>query len=48
VLSQINTMENFNAAASFITNNVKPDYNDWSGKEVYEERFMAIVEKNFN
>jgi hypothetical protein len=48
VLSQINTMENFNAAASFIKNNVKPDYNDWSGKEVYEERFMAIVEKNFN
>lgn len=48
VLSQVNTMESFDAAAKFLLDNVKPDYNDWQGKEEYSERFMAIVEKNFN
>lgn len=48
VLSQINTMENYAAASAFLMNNVKPDYNNWTGKEEYSERFMAIVEKNFN
>jgi hypothetical protein len=26
---------------------VKPDYNNWEGKQDYEERFMDIIEKNF-
>jgi hypothetical protein len=25
---------------------VKPDYNNWEGKQDYEERFMDIIEKN--
>jgi hypothetical protein len=24
---------------------VKPDYNNWEGKQDYEERFMDIIEK---
>lgn len=48
VLSQINTMENFEEAQNFIKNNVKPDYNNWNKKEEYSERFMAIIEKSFN
>ena len=48
VLSQINTMENFEEAQSFIKSKVKPDYNYWVNKEEYSERFMNIIEKRFN
>ncbi|WP_051285245.1 hypothetical protein [Aequorivita capsosiphonis] len=48
VLSQINTMENYEEAQSFIKGKVKPDYNYWMDKEVYSERFMHIIEKRFN
>lgn len=48
VLSQINTMENFEEAENFIQGNVKPDYNNWTNKEEYSGRFMAIIERNFN
>lgn len=47
VLSQLNTINTFDEAKSFIDELVKPDYNNWEGKEEYEERFMAIVEKKF-
>lgn len=47
VLSQINTMNNFEEAKDFIKGRVKPDYNYWTNKEVYSDRFMAIIEKNF-
>jgi len=26
---------------------VKPDYDNWKGKEEYEQRFLEIVEKRF-
>ncbi len=48
VLSQINTMQNFEEAQSFIKEKVKPDYNYWLNKEEYSERFMNIIEKSFN
>ena len=48
VLSQINTMDNFEEAKDFIKGRVKPDYNDWANKEVYSDRFLAIIEKRFN
>lgn len=47
VLSQLNTINTYEEAKSFIDELVKPDYNNWEGKEEYEERFMAIVEKKF-
>ncbi|OMP32395.1 hypothetical protein [Mangrovimonas sp. DI 80] len=47
VLSQINTSESFEEASNLIQNIVKPDYNQWQGKEPYEERFMEIVESKF-
>lgn len=47
VLSQLNTMESKNSAQDFITTIVKPDYNNWEGKETYEERFMQIIESRF-
>lgn len=48
VLSQINTMENFEEAQNFIKGKVKPDYNYWLHKEEYSDRFMNIIEKSFN
>jgi hypothetical protein len=26
---------------------VKPDYNNWEGKEDYSQRFMNVIEKKF-
>jgi len=48
VLSQINSMASYKEALGFIEGNVKPDYNNWTNKDKYEDRFMLIVEKRFN
>lgn len=48
VISQINTIDSFDNAREFIVNMVKPDYNQWEGKEAYELRFMSIVEQKFS
>jgi len=47
VLSQLNTTSNFEEASHLVRDIVKPDYNNWEGKEEYEERFMNIVESKF-
>lgn len=47
VISQLNTFDTWQEAQEFIEDMVKPDYNDWKGKEEYEERFMEIVAKKF-
>lgn len=47
VLSQLSTYDNFQEAYDFIEDMVKPDYNNWEGKEDYAQRFMEIVEKKF-
>lgn len=48
VLSQLNTFADVNEARKFIELVVKPDYNNWEGKEEYENRFMAQVENKFD
>ena len=48
VLSQLITFETFKEAESFIDTMVKPDYNNWEGKEEYAVRFMEILEKRFS
>ena len=48
VLSQLNTIKSKEEAFNFVSNMVKPDYNNWEGKEEYESRFLAIVEKKFD
>lgn len=47
VLSQLNTSTNFNEAFNLVQNMIKPDYNNWTGKEDYETRFMEILEAKF-
>lgn len=48
VLSQLSTFSNFEEANTFIEDMVKPDYNNWEGKDEYANRFMEIVEKKFS
>jgi len=48
VLDQLKTIDTLERSISFITNMVKPDYNNWQGKEEYEERFMELIERRFS
>ena len=48
VISQINTLDSLAEARTLIFDMIKPDYNNWQGKEAYEERFIEIVEGKFN
>lgn len=47
VLSQLNSFNNFFEAKTFIDEMIKPEYNNWEGKDDYMHRFMEIVEKKF-
>lgn len=47
VISQLNTFTNWDEAKSFVLDFVKPDYNNWEGKEEFETRFLEIVENKF-
>lgn len=48
VLSQLNTHKSREEALNFIENMVKPDYNNWEGKELYETRFLNIIDNRFD
>lgn len=48
VISQLNTVKTYQEAKSLIETMIKPDYNQWTGKEDYEERFLEILEARFN
>jgi len=47
VLNQLITYDSFDEAQNFIEDMVKPDYNNWEGKEDYVQRFLEIIEKKF-
>ncbi|MDO1512768.1 hypothetical protein Q2T41_08885 [Maribacter confluentis] len=47
VLSQLNTIDTEERSIAFIQNMVKPDYNNWEGKEPFEERFLELVSRRF-
>ncbi|MCK0189560.1 hypothetical protein [Arenibacter sp. F20364] len=47
VLSQLSTIDSEERSVSFIANMVKPDYNNWEGKEDYEQRFLNVIARKF-
>ncbi len=47
VIAQLNTIESYEEAKDFIEDLVKPEFNNWNGKDDYENRFMQLVEKRF-
>lgn len=48
VISQLSTLDSYKEATSLLEDIIKPDYNNWEGKEEYEARFMEIIEGRFN
>jgi len=48
VLNQLITFDTYQEVQTFINDMVKPEYNNWEGKEEYELRFMEILEKRFS
>ncbi|UWY28931.1 hypothetical protein N4T20_03170 [Flavobacterium sp. TR2] len=48
VLNQLMTFDSYSEAKDFIEDMVKPDYNNWEGKDDYAERFLGIIEKKFS
>lgn len=47
VVSQLSTFDSLEDAKNFIDEMVKPDYNNWKGKDEFAERFMEFVENKF-
>ena len=47
-LTQLNASTSFKEASNYITSIIKPEYNNWEGKEEYEERLFEIIENKFN
>ncbi|QBA65284.1 hypothetical protein [Muriicola soli] len=48
VLSQLNTIESVDRSMAFIDNMVKPEYNNWEGKDDYATRFIALIQRRFS
>lgn len=48
VLSQLNTMNTEEHSINFISTLIKPEYNNWKGKEEYEARFIALIKRKFS
>ncbi|MGB5436953.1 MAG: hypothetical protein WBM98_13755 [Maribacter sp.] len=48
VLSQLNTIDTEERCMAFIENMVKPDYNNWEGKEEFVERLLALIARKFS
>ena len=48
VVSQLNTIESQERAMSFIDHLVKPEFNDWKGKEAYENRFIDLISQKYH
>lgn len=47
VLSQLNTIDTEERSIAFINNMVKPEYNNWEGKEEYETRLITLIGRRF-
>lgn len=46
-IAMINNLHSPDECWDFILHKVKPSYNNWQGKEMYEDRFFYIVSKHF-
>jgi hypothetical protein len=47
VISQLNTLNSELEALEFLNGMVKPEYNNWAGKEAYEERLISFIEGKY-
>jgi hypothetical protein len=47
VISQLNTLNSELEALEFLNGMVKPEYNNWTGQEAYEERLISFIEGKY-
>ena len=47
VLQHLNQLHSLEEAAQYIQQQVNPTYNNWKGKEEYEERFLHLILRRF-
>ncbi len=48
VISNLNVAESYEKGLSYIYTEIKPNYNNWEGKEEYEFRLIQLFELKFN
>lgn len=46
-LKNINNCKDLHEAKKYLEQDVKPKYDNWKGKEEYEERFLGLIENKF-
>ncbi len=46
-VDRLNTFDNYEDALRYINREVKPQYNDWEGKDEYEFRLLQLLELRF-
>lgn len=46
-IAMINNLHSPDECWEFIFQKIKPSYNNWQGKEAYEDRFFYIISKHF-
>ena len=46
-IEMVNNLHSPDECWDFILNKVKPSFNNWQGKEEYEDRFFLIISKRF-
>ncbi|MEP2936496.1 MAG: hypothetical protein ABJM06_11180 [Gilvibacter sp.] len=47
VMTQLDSLGDFQKAKDYVVGKVKPAYNYWLGKEEYVDRFLAVIEKRY-
>jgi hypothetical protein len=47
-LKDINNCKDLREAKQYLEQDVKPKYDNWKGKEEYEERFLGLIENKFS
>lgn len=47
-ISELNNIDSEERSLAYIENLLKPEHNNWDGKEEYEKRFIAIVHRRFS
>ncbi len=48
VVAHLNTIDSEERSFAFLKDLVKPEFNNWEGKEEYENRFIALIHRRFS
>lgn len=48
ILGELNRIDSEEGSLDYIDRKVKPEFNQWAGKEEYEVRFRSLIERRFS